>query len=123
MNASSSASVKFDVATVIRCGWVIALRSNAASTASVARCTSAGFAAREAALRETVIDSHELSEAATDPDVNNHLLGWYDDARGEIGDICAGAPKSAVKGFAVQSEWSNADSACARGASSWADSR
>jgi hypothetical protein len=31
--------------------------------------------------------SHEIAEAATDPDVNYGTLGWYDPAGGEIGDI------------------------------------
>ncbi len=57
LNASSSASVKLDVATVSRCGWSAVLRSSAASTASVALCTSAGFAESDAALRATLIDS------------------------------------------------------------------
>jgi hypothetical protein len=62
--------------------------------------------------RETVIDAHEISEAATDVDVNNHRLGWYDDRKGEIGDICAGGQIGDVAGFKVQSEWSNVDGAC-----------
>ena len=63
--------------------------------------------------RETVISSHELSETVTDADVNNHRLGWYDDPDNqEIGDICSSAPKSTIKGYLVQAEWSNADKAC-----------
>jgi hypothetical protein len=38
-------------------------------------------------------------------------LAWYDQANGEIGDICVGQGGS-VAGFAVQLEWSNADGAC-----------
>lgn len=38
----------------------------------------------------TVIASHELCEAITDPVPGN---GWYDDANGEIGDICEGSTK------------------------------
>lgn len=67
----------------------------------------------------TIILSHEMSEETTDPDVglaistnNNAYLGWYDNANGEIGDICAGDPDSSMLGFAVQTEWSNADNAC-----------
>ena len=67
----------------------------------------------------TVILSHEMSEQTTDPDVglaistnNNAFLGWYDNTNGEIGDICAGDPDGAILGFAVQSEWSNADNNC-----------
>ena len=62
--------------------------------------------------RETVISSHEMSEATTDADVNNHQLGWYDDKNGEIGDICASAPKGSLAGYAVQGEWSNKDNGC-----------
>src|SRR5262249_35343859 len=60
-NASSSVSVKFDVATTRRCGWAAALSSKAVSTASVALCTSAGFADNDAALPATVIDSTSSS--------------------------------------------------------------
>jgi hypothetical protein len=35
----------------------------------------------------TSVSSHELAEAVTDPDVNFGQLGWYDQRRGEIGDI------------------------------------
>ena len=35
----------------------------------------------------TSVTSHELAEAITDPNVNYKTLGWYDPARGEIGDI------------------------------------
>ncbi len=36
----------------------------------------------------TMVSSHELAEAVTDPDVNYLTLGWYDNANnGEIGDI------------------------------------
>jgi len=38
----------------------------------------------------TVIASHELCEAITDPVPGN---GWYDDANGEIGDICESSTK------------------------------
>ena len=38
----------------------------------------------------TVIASHELCEAITDPVPGR---GWYDDANGEIGDICEGSTK------------------------------
>jgi hypothetical protein len=52
-----------------------------------------GGTARNSSLGTTAIDqltavtSHELAEAATDPDVNFSRLGWYDPRRGEIGDI------------------------------------
>lgn len=56
----------------------------------------------------TVSSSHELCEAITDPVPGQ---GWYDDANGEIGDICAWQTKT-VAGFAVQKEWSNTANAC-----------
>ena len=37
--------------------------------------------------------------------------GWYDDANGEIGDICAWNFKQ-VSGFNVQLEWSNEQNRC-----------
>ena len=56
----------------------------------------------------TSTSSHELCEAITDPVPGT---GWYDDANGEIGDICAWKTKI-LGGFAVQLEWSNAADAC-----------
>jgi hypothetical protein len=38
----------------------------------------------------TLATSHEMVEAATDPDVNYKTLGWYDNVSGEIGDGVAG---------------------------------
>jgi hypothetical protein len=35
----------------------------------------------------TKTSSHEIAEAATDPDVNFRTMGWYDSSGGEIGDI------------------------------------
>ena len=35
----------------------------------------------------TSVTSHELAESMTDPNANYKTLGWYDPARGEIGDI------------------------------------
>jgi hypothetical protein len=55
-----------------------------------------------------VTSSHELCEAVTDPLPSQ---GWYDDANGEIGDICAWQTKT-LDGYAVQLEWSNSASAC-----------
>ena len=63
----------------------------------------------------SIVTSHEWVEAATDPDVNNGKLGWYDQRYGEIGDIPInqGLPLEKVWGrigkYAVQKEWSNAD--------------
>lgn len=56
----------------------------------------------------TVTASHELCEAITDPIPGQ---GWYDDANGEIGDICAWQSKR-IGGYAVQREWSNRAQAC-----------
>jgi hypothetical protein len=56
----------------------------------------------------TGTSSHELCEAITDPVPGS---GWYDDANGEIGDICAWNFKK-VDGFNVQLEWSNKQNRC-----------
>jgi hypothetical protein len=50
----------------------------------------------------TLTASHEIAEAATDPNVNFRALGWYDDNKGgEIGDI--NRYESLLNGYAVQS--------------------
>jgi hypothetical protein len=56
----------------------------------------------------TSTSSHELCEAITDPIPGQ---GWYDDANGEIGDICAWKTKQ-VGQFTVQLEWSNKKNLC-----------
>lgn len=56
----------------------------------------------------TTTSSHELCEAVTDPVPGS---GWYDQANGEIGDICAWQTKK-LGGYTVQLEWSNAAGAC-----------
>jgi hypothetical protein len=56
----------------------------------------------------TSISSHELCESITDP---VHGQGWYDDANGEIGDICAWKTKK-IGAWTVQLEWSNQQGAC-----------
>jgi hypothetical protein len=56
----------------------------------------------------TTTSSHELCEAITDPVPGQ---GWYDDANGEIGDICAWQTKT-VGQYTVQQEWSNQQGAC-----------
>jgi hypothetical protein len=56
----------------------------------------------------TSTSSHELCEAITDPVPGT---GWYDDANGEIGDICAWRTKT-LGSYAVQLEWSNSADAC-----------
>jgi hypothetical protein len=56
----------------------------------------------------TSTSSHELCEAITDAIPGQ---GWYDDANGEIGDICAWRTKT-LDGYTVQLEWSNKANAC-----------
>ena len=58
----------------------------------------------------TATSSHELCEAITDPQPSG-TLGWYDDANGEIGDICAWKTKE-LGGYTVQLEWSNKQGTC-----------
>jgi MYXO-CTERM domain-containing protein len=59
--------------------------------------------------RLTIVASHELVEAVTDP----NGMGWIDNNQscGEIGDICVGQPGTAA-GFTVQLEWSNKLNKC-----------
>ena len=61
----------------------------------------------------TVILSHEMIETVTDPVVGT---GWYDDANGEISDICGGQggffDQGQLLGFRVQKHWSNEEKAC-----------
>lgn len=57
----------------------------------------------------TSTSSHELCESITDPIPGQ---GWYDDANGEIGDICAWKTKQ-LGAYTVQLEWSNAKNTCA----------
>src|SRR5205085_12152336 len=47
----------------------------------------------------TATSSHEFSEAITDPVPGQ---GWYDDANGEIGDICEGSNKTISNGAAAK---------------------
>ncbi|PYR44031.1 MAG: hypothetical protein DMF93_01450 [Acidobacteria bacterium] len=56
----------------------------------------------------TSTSSHELCEAITDPIPGQ---GWYDDAHGEIGDICAWKTKK-IGQYVVQLEWSNHAGKC-----------
>lgn len=56
----------------------------------------------------TSTSSHELCEAITDPVPGQ---SWYDDANGEIGDICAWKTKK-LGDYLVQLEWSNKAGAC-----------
>ena len=71
----------------------------------------------------TSVHSHEMIEAATDPDIGiliaagngpiDFPVGWYCDAAqcGEIGDIC-NAQQGTVGTYTVQKEWSNAQGGC-----------
>ncbi len=59
-----------------------------------------------AALTST--SSQELCEAVTDPIPGQ---GWYDDANGEIGDICARKTKTTGQ-YTVRLEWSNKAGSC-----------
>ena len=56
----------------------------------------------------TSVCSHELGEAITDAVPGQ---GWYDDANGEIGDICAWQNKK-LGVYEVQLLWSNRAKAC-----------
>jgi hypothetical protein len=56
----------------------------------------------------TSTTSHELAEAVTDAVPGT---GWYDDAHGEVGDICAWQTKR-LGDYTVQLEWSNAQARC-----------
>jgi hypothetical protein len=49
----------------------------------------------------TSVASHELAEAITDPNVNYKTLGWYDNQRGEIGDITQSS-LTHLNGYLVQ---------------------
>src|SRR5260370_22194014 len=65
-----------------------------------------GGAQRRTGLQQgTVVLSHEISEAITDPDTRT---GWFDPRRGEIGDITAGQIGS-LHGYTVQALWSQVD--------------
>ena len=56
----------------------------------------------------TMITSHELAEAITDPVPGS---GWYDDQFGEIGDFCNAEPKT-VGTYTVQKIWSASANRC-----------
>lgn len=74
----------------------------------------------------TSVSSHEMAEAATDPDVGiasqiGSTLAWYDanrndkDGGGEIGDICIGEQAQVSAGgstYTIQKLWSNLEGAC-----------
>lgn len=57
----------------------------------------------------TEVSSHEFAEAVTDPALN----AWWEDGQGdEIGDLC-NRQTTRIGGYLVQTEWSNAQNACA----------
>jgi hypothetical protein len=90
------------------CGYHDAVNSNIFYAVmpypSCSGCTG-GLAAFDALTSTT---SHELCEAITDPIPGQ---GWYDDANGEIGDICAWQTKK-LGNYSVQLEWSNRAGKC-----------
>ena len=61
--------------------------------------------------------SHELSEAITDTEVTLNNVAWYDQAKGENGDICATAVDAEVlyQGFTVQKIFSEKHQSCTDG--------
>ncbi len=73
--------------------------------------------------RVTMVSSHELAEVATDPEVGLAKalaapLAWYNEAGGEIADLCEGQTARVKMGSAtwtVQKLWSNAAKACISG--------
>jgi hypothetical protein len=58
----------------------------------------------------TVVASHEIAEAITDPIPGQ---GWYDSVHGEIGDICESQGNIKQLGqYTVQLLWSNSQNSC-----------
>ncbi len=55
--------------------------------------------------QDTIVLSHEVSEAVTDPDTRT---GWFDPQRGEISDLALGQFGN-LHGYVVQGVWSQAD--------------
>jgi hypothetical protein len=68
----------------------------------------------------TSVSSHELAESVTDTQVGLAAtyappLAWYDEANGEIGDICNAEEATVSAGgsnWVIQKQWSNALGAC-----------
>ncbi len=56
----------------------------------------------------TIVLSHEVAEAVTDPDTRT---GWFDDREGEIGDIANGQT-GLLHGYTVQALWSQTAGRC-----------
>ncbi|MFT3769918.1 MAG: hypothetical protein QM820_31195 [Minicystis sp.] len=66
----------------------------------------------------TIVTSHELIEAITDPAIglanaqnDESFLAWYDDQGGEIGDVCQ-SEAGEVSGWMVQGEYSMKEGGC-----------
>jgi hypothetical protein len=66
----------------------------------------------------TVVASHEVAEAITDPNIgianatgDERQLGWYDDKNSEIADVCQGQSFT-LAGYRVTELWSNQQNAC-----------
>jgi hypothetical protein len=55
--------------------------------------------------QDTLVLSHEISEAVTDPDTQT---GWFDAQQREIGDLAEGT-SGLLHGYVVQGVWSQAD--------------
>jgi hypothetical protein len=76
-------------------------------------CADGGCGTLTAFQNACISASHEMVEAITDPAIGVNSVGWYDNTNGEIGDICAYDTNTGqVKGYTVQTEWSNASKAC-----------
>jgi len=64
----------------------------------------------------TIVEGHEYGESVTDP---NPPTGWYNNAEGEIGDICAWQDiqndKFGKKQYTMQPMFSNATQSCVQG--------
>jgi hypothetical protein len=68
--------------------------------------------------KETSVLTHELTDAITDPLIEEEMLGWYDKNNGEIAIICnAENAEERINGhlWTVQKIWSQAENACVAG--------
>ena len=57
-----------------------------------------------------------MFQLLTDPEIGIGVLAWYDNANGEIGDVCNGqfGTYTGCDGqtYSIQLEWSNAQNKC-----------
>jgi hypothetical protein len=75
-------------------------------------CFAGGGCGGNTAFEETtIVASHEIAQAITDPDVGFNVLAWYSQTQGEIADICNGQ-SGTNSGYSVQRLWSDLDQAC-----------